>query len=913
MYQKRVKTKKRKDFLLLIFIVVAAVGLVFLMCFDKQVNSSPMRPEILSDTEDVSVYNLPSPTRLVSVSEKHSSPVLKGIKVDPQDPFNFEFIIDSMDEGALSKEEAGKLVEYFLAALTIPEDDLWVNLSPFEEERVVSDRLAETELGKDLLAEDYVLKQLASSLTYPESESGKQYWDKIYGRVFELTGKTDIPIDTHNKVWIVPANAQIYEDNNTAIITDSSLKSMHEEDYFAMANIQDRSNNKLTGISRIASDAMKEIILPQIDRDINRGENFSKLRQMYNAFVLAAWFKQRLCDSIYQYYIDQGKIDGIDLADKNVKEKIFNLYVQAYKNGVYNYIKKDYDKSKRSYINRRYYSGGIAFNADSFSTAEIATPALRESLLSPFKRTKERIARLAVRVVPRLGRRRSQLETQLPVLAETFNTSELPSGFDLIKPQAVVVDGSRITQVVGVGKRNGMGIFIIPKRSNNREARLVVATLDPATRNLTVTEEVATIPVAQIQETGVTQTLQLVRDLSSSEVASSQAFTDKLPVVREAFNAVDLPSGYELVDVTPVAEAGTIVTPSIGIATQLTNGQMEGVFLKPSLRSRDSARLVVATLDPATRNLTVTEEVATIPVAQIQETGVTQTLQLVRDLSSNAPATINLSRSVPLAQAAMTLIDTTEERLSPAVQEALQNHMARALNEANRNRRLPVATVEFETADGQKRTKSVRLLQFDNMPEGIPAYHFLNNRGELVVAVPTARALEAKSKDLLSQTNVSSADVIKDRLLHEVYEDFFGDHTLAWFAQTRDNGGQLTAEQRLQIAERSRQGDVEWASRMTQEDRAEHETKIKQFFGQDAQSLKQVEALLGTNEQAFQEEVGGVAFRADILDLDVTGAQRTVFQNISLVDLEALKNSSGLDYTITDLRNGINIDEFLNI
>ena len=93
------KAKKRRDFLVLVFIVALAVGLVSLMCLDKQVNSSPASGEVLSDTEDISVYNLPSPTKLVTVSNKHSSPVLKGIKVDPQDPFNFEFIIDNMDEG----------------------------------------------------------------------------------------------------------------------------------------------------------------------------------------------------------------------------------------------------------------------------------------------------------------------------------------------------------------------------------------------------------------------------------------------------------------------------------------------------------------------------------------------------------------------------------------------------------------------------------------------------------------------------------------------------------------------------------------------------------------------------------------------------------------------------------------------
>ncbi len=53
-----------------------------------------------------------------------------------------------------------KLIKYFMAALTIPEEDLWVNLSPYEAHRITPQKLGETELGKSLLSQDYILKQL---------------------------------------------------------------------------------------------------------------------------------------------------------------------------------------------------------------------------------------------------------------------------------------------------------------------------------------------------------------------------------------------------------------------------------------------------------------------------------------------------------------------------------------------------------------------------------------------------------------------------------------------------------------------------------------------------------------------------------------------------------------------------------
>ena len=73
---------------------------------------------------------LPSPTKQVSISRIKSDPVLKGIKINPKDPFKLEFIIDTESNKGISEEELSSLIKYFLAALTIPEEDLWVNLSP---------------------------------------------------------------------------------------------------------------------------------------------------------------------------------------------------------------------------------------------------------------------------------------------------------------------------------------------------------------------------------------------------------------------------------------------------------------------------------------------------------------------------------------------------------------------------------------------------------------------------------------------------------------------------------------------------------------------------------------------------------------------------------------------------------------
>ena len=135
-------------------------------------------------------FRLPAPGVMVRLSPEFNPPILKGIKVHPDDPFRFDFILDTGDsvetplmashKDAINRVST-KLIKYFLASLTIPEKDLWVNLSPYEKDRIIPQSFGLTEMGRDLLAEDYMLKQITASLIYPEDKVGKK---KISRKVF---------------------------------------------------------------------------------------------------------------------------------------------------------------------------------------------------------------------------------------------------------------------------------------------------------------------------------------------------------------------------------------------------------------------------------------------------------------------------------------------------------------------------------------------------------------------------------------------------------------------------------------------------------------------------------------------------------------------------------------------------------
>ena len=62
-----------------------------------------------------------------------------------------------------------------------------------------------------------------------------------------------------------------------------------------------------------------------------------------------------------QVYADRNKVTGVSINDPREKERIYQRYLQAFKKGVYNYIKDDIDPLTQQEIPRKYFSGGFDF------------------------------------------------------------------------------------------------------------------------------------------------------------------------------------------------------------------------------------------------------------------------------------------------------------------------------------------------------------------------------------------------------------------------------------------------------------------------------------------------------------------------------------------------------------------------
>ena len=277
-------------------ILLKAISLFVILAFGESVLFPSYIPKALAQN----ALGMPSAGTLVNLSEPFTPLIVRGLQVFPKDPLRLNFIIDQAEsklENQELKKETEKLISYFLSALTLKEDNLWVNLSPHEKHRIIPDDLARTEMGRDMLAQDYLLKQVTASLIHPEGKTGKEFWGRVYKKAYEQYGTTQIPIDTFNKVWIAPNKVKVYVKADRAFVVESSLKVMLEQDYLALkrsADFQKTRDAFLKSDNALASEIVREILIPELEKEVNEGKNFAQLRQIYNSMILATWFKDRL-------------------------------------------------------------------------------------------------------------------------------------------------------------------------------------------------------------------------------------------------------------------------------------------------------------------------------------------------------------------------------------------------------------------------------------------------------------------------------------------------------------------------------------------------------------------------------------------------------------------------------------------
>lgn len=340
---------------------------------DAEICLSSIAEEIVEFSKHSSTSYLPETGSMLVPSIPYEETRLIGLKLNDTDPLCLTFIMtlgDDPNEKELLYSNASTLVDYFLTCLSLPEKELWVNLSPSEKSKVMPDVLSKTRMGKDLLAQDYLLKQFNASLMYPELSVGKRYWETAFKKMEERNlDPSEVAVNTFNKVWIVPETAKVSQFGGVAIIVDASLDVLVEEDYQSqngsISNEIFGNSEEIYGASTIGLSSFSECLLPEIKNEVNTGCYFATTRQIFHSLILSSWYKSTVKESLLNdVYTDKEKLSSLEeKSNGNYSTDIYDKYVESLSKGVFNFIREDKDMRSGDIIVRKYYSGGILASA----------------------------------------------------------------------------------------------------------------------------------------------------------------------------------------------------------------------------------------------------------------------------------------------------------------------------------------------------------------------------------------------------------------------------------------------------------------------------------------------------------------------------------------------------------------------
>ena len=201
--------------------------------------------------------------------------VLKAQKAEEGDN-----IIDIEDATELS-------LNTFFIGLTLPESKFWVNLDPWEPDRIMDEDLRNTDVGRIMLEADLQMKKDFCKYENPcESEIGEEYNELLDKKLEELAKKcmrkypTEIE-DVNNIVfssiisrWILPDRTDAYRTDDGIYIVDITLNiNLYPEYDDSTYEIKNQDLYLFSIDAKIENDLNKNIIAEKL-KDMFRTEGF---------------------------------------------------------------------------------------------------------------------------------------------------------------------------------------------------------------------------------------------------------------------------------------------------------------------------------------------------------------------------------------------------------------------------------------------------------------------------------------------------------------------------------------------------------------------------------------------------------------------------------------------------------------
>lgn len=298
---------------------------------------------------------------------------------------NFKLLLDKGDLKDVKtpqiQETTQKLLEYFFVGVSLSNSSFWVNLRPDSPDSIIDPYLAQTDVGKILLEADLQLKKDTAKFTSPENPKGKEYWDKLYKKAGELFGYDNITIPTLTRPWIVPGEIIVREANDNAYIYKATLKVQLEQDHLKDSLVYNFDDPRLKKLNEYSSQLIRELIIPELTKEVNISRRYAPLRQVYYSLIFAQWFKQKFANKggFYSSLIDRRNLNGITSKQDWSKTTYFKEYQKSFQKGEYN-IQQPVDTPFGQTI-RSYFSGGIDFGVSQDRGVGVIATAIQKDLV----------------------------------------------------------------------------------------------------------------------------------------------------------------------------------------------------------------------------------------------------------------------------------------------------------------------------------------------------------------------------------------------------------------------------------------------------------------------------------------------------------------------------------------------------
>ena len=318
--------------------------------------SSTNQPSVSNQKNELGGINFTSiKLNYISVNENHSGGVdfdflLKAHKADGASPG-----IDPINSTLISANA-------FMTGLAVSDDKFWVNLNPWEPDRIIDKQLGQSEVGRIMLEADLQMKRDFGNYTNPcANETGKTFWtlldkkrdtlvqscmEKFPGEIKNIFNVCFIPVTRH---WIVPDKVYAYTNGTQIYIINATLKINSEPEnhsYFRVVNQDNRSLSKgcleeLNKSSKEYNDYFRDLgnqmILPYVVADVNHGEKYEDLRDIYVSLALAQWYKSRITPQtdIFRDKFESSRPLVLKAMRPWSSKKIWDKLVYSFNNGEY--------------------------------------------------------------------------------------------------------------------------------------------------------------------------------------------------------------------------------------------------------------------------------------------------------------------------------------------------------------------------------------------------------------------------------------------------------------------------------------------------------------------------------------------------------------------------------------------------